>query len=108
MILQLLVFGRRVPHQCPSCQAEVGGVHYIRRSLQGNIPVPPMGGEYIFAPLYLAQGTPRYNEEVKLVYDKFLGLVNRMDFTSQEKIILSMGLEGERQAGMGIRRLRSC
>ena len=24
MILQLLVFGRRVPHQCPSCQAEVG------------------------------------------------------------------------------------
>lgn len=69
---------------------------YYRKALDLNLSVPAwnaMGGEYIFAPLYLAQGTPRYNEEVKLVYDKFLGLVNRMDFTSQEKIYYQWALK---------------
>lgn len=69
---------------------------YYRKALDLNLSVPAwnaMGGGYIFAPLYLAQGTPRYNEEVKLVHDKFLGLVNRMDFTSQEKIYYQWALK---------------
>lgn len=69
---------------------------YYRKALDLNLSVTAwnaMGGGYIFAPLYLAQGTPHYNEEVKLVQDKFLGLVNRMDFTSQEKIYYQLALK---------------
>ncbi|WP_455666220.1 hypothetical protein [Phocaeicola sp.] len=69
---------------------------YYRKALDLNLSVPAwkeMGGGYIFAPLYLAQRTPRYNEEVKLVQDKFLGLVDRMDFSSQEKIYYQLALK---------------
>lgn len=69
---------------------------YYRKALDLNLSVPSwkaMGGGYIFAPLYLRQGTPRYNEEVKLTQDKFLGLVNRMDFASQEKIYYQLALK---------------
>lgn len=69
---------------------------YYRKALDLNLSVPSwkaMGGGYIFAPLYLGQGTPRYNEEVKLMQDKFLGLVNRMDFASQEKIYYQLALK---------------
>ena len=69
---------------------------FYRKALDLNLSVPAwnaMGGGYIFAPLYLAQGTPRYNEEVKLVHDKFMGLINRMDFASQEKICYQLALK---------------
>lgn len=69
---------------------------YYRKALDLNLSVPvwkAMGGGYVFAPLYLAQGTPRYNEEVKLVHDKFLSLVDRMDFASQEKIYYQLALK---------------
>lgn len=69
---------------------------YYRKALDLNLSVTAwkaMGGGYVFAPLYLAQGTPRYNEEVKLVHDKFLGLVDRMDFASQEKIYYQLALK---------------
>lgn len=69
---------------------------YYRKALDLNLSVPAwkaMGGGYVFAPLYLAQGTPRYNEEVKMMQDKFFGLVNRMDFTSQEKIYYQLALK---------------
>ena len=51
-----------------------------------------MGGSSAFIPLYLGQGTPRYNEEVKLVQDKFFDIVNRMDFSTQEKIYYRLAL----------------
>lgn len=73
---------------------------YYRKALDLNLSVPAwnaMGGGYIFAPLFLSQGTPRYNEEVKLAQDKFLGLVNRMDFTSQEKIYYQLALKEKDQ-----------
>ena len=51
-------------------------------------------GENIYLPLFIwLRELPGYNEEVKLVYDKFLGLVNRMDFTSQEKIYYQWALK---------------
>ena len=69
---------------------------YYRKALDLNLSVPAwkeMGGGYLFAPLYLGQGTPRYNEEVKLVQEKFLNLVNRMDFASQAKIYYQLALK---------------
>lgn len=69
---------------------------YYRKALDLNLSVTAwkaMGGGYQFAPLYLAQGTPRYNEEVKLMQEKFLGLVDRMDFATQEKIYYRLALK---------------
>lgn len=53
-------------------------VGYYKKALDLNLSVPSwkaMGGSSAFIPLYLGQGTPRYNEEVKLVQDKFFDIV---------------------------------
>ena len=70
-------------------------VGYYKKALDLNLSVPSwkaMGGSSAFIPLYLGQGTPRYNEEVKLVQDKFFDIVNRMDFSTQEKIYYRLAL----------------
>lgn len=70
-------------------------VPYYKKALDLNLSVPcweAMGG-WAFAPFYLAAGTPRYNEEVKLMHEKLFGLINRMDFASQEKIYYQLALK---------------
>lgn len=55
-------------------------VGYYKKALDLNLSVPSwkaMGGSSAFIPLYLGQGTPRYNEEVKLVQDKFFDIVSK-------------------------------
>ena len=78
-----------------------GGMHdyeqsvgYYKKALDLNLSVPhgKPWGQLGFIPLYLGQGTPRYNEEVKLVQDKFFDIVNRMDFSTQEKIYYRLAL----------------
>lgn len=81
-------------------------VGYYKKALDLNLSVPSwkaMGGSSAFIPLYLGQGTPRYNEEVKLVQDKFFDIVNRMDFSTQEKIYYRLALV-ERIRRIGMRR----
>ena len=70
-------------------------VSYYKKALDLGLSVPcwkEMGG-WAFAPLYLAAGTPRYNEEVRLMHNKLFGLINRMDFASQEKIYYQLALK---------------
>ncbi len=50
------------------------------------------GGQFLLFRFIWGKGTPRYNEEVKLVQDKFFDIVNRMDFSTQEKIYYRLAL----------------
>lgn len=76
-------------------------LEYYRKALSLNLSMAAwksMGGAYVFAPLYLAQGTTRYNEQVKQMHDKFAARIARMDFASQERIYYQRALK-ERDKG---------